>query len=335
MARQLSSDDILKLASSYQQACVLAAAADLDLFGAMEGRAMTASEVAQELQSDPRATAVLLDALVAMGLLRKKAGQYSVPSDVVAVLTAGGETSKLAMVQHQANCLRRWAQLAKVVKTGRPAERVPSIRGEQADHAAFIEAMDNISAPMAGPLVSTLQPLAFKHLLDIGGASGTWTIAFLRAVPSARATIFDLPDVIPFARARIASAGLADQVEFVKGDFYKDELPAGADFAWVSAIIHQNSSAQNRDLYKKVYTALEPGGTIAIRDIVMDETRTRPVGGALFAINMLTATEGGGTYPLSEIRADLEACGFVDVTLWRQGEWMDSVVRATKPRATE
>ena len=330
MARQWTPDDVLKMASSYQPACVLAAAVDLDLFTVVGERSLTAAAIARELSADPRATTILLDALAAMELLVKQGEQYRVPPDVAEIFTAGGKLSKLAMVQHQGNCMRRWVQLAQVVKTGQPAGRAASIRGEQADQAAFIEAMDNISAPMAGPLVSSLRPLAFTHLLDIGGASGTWTIALLRAVPAARATIFDLPEVIPFAKARVAGAGLADRVEFVKGDFYRDALPSGADFAWVSAIIHQNSAAQNRDLYSKVHAALEPGGTIAIRDIVMDEARTRPVGGALFAINMLTATQAGGTYTLGEIRSDLEGCGFSDVTLWRQGEWMDSVVRAVK-----
>jgi predicted O-methyltransferase YrrM len=330
MVRQWSPDDVLKMASSYQPACVLAAAVDLDLFTVVGGRSLTAAAISRELNGDPRATAILLDALAAMELLAKQGEQYRVPPEVAEILTAGGKLTKLAMVQHQGNCMRRWVQLAQVVKAGQPAGRAASIRGEQADQAAFIEAMDNISAPMAGPLVGTLQPLAFTHLLDIGGASGTWTIALLRAVPAARATIFDLPGVIPFAKARVAGAGLAGRVEFVKGDFYHDALPPGADFAWVSAIIHQNSPAQNRDLYAKVHAALEPGGTIAIRDIVMDESRTRPVGGALFAINMLTATQAGGTYTLGEIRSDLEGCGFSDVTLWRQGEWMDSVVRAVK-----
>jgi predicted O-methyltransferase YrrM len=309
---------------------MLVAAADLDLFTVLAGRSMTAAAIARELHADPRATAILLDALAAMELLTKQGEQYSVPPDVAEILTAGGKLSKLAMVQHQGNCMRRWVQLAQVVKAGQPAGRAASIRGAEADQAAFIEAMDNISAPMAGPLVGTLRPLAFTHLLDIGGASGTWTIALLRAVPRARATIFDLPEVIPFASARVAGAGLADRVEFVKGDFYRDALPPGADFAWVSAIIHQNSAAQNRDLYSKVHAALEPGGAIAIRDIVMEESRTRPVGGAMFAINMLTATQAGGTYTLEEIRGDLEGCGFTDVTLWRHGEWMDSVVRAVK-----
>ena len=330
MARQWNPDDVLKIASSYQPACVLAAAADLDLFTTLAGKDLSAGRIATELGADPRATAMLLDALAAMDLLAKQGDTYSVPADVAEVLTAGGKMSKLAMVQHQANCLRRWVQLGRVVKTGQPAERVPSIRGEDADQAAFIEAMDNISGPMAGPLVASLRPLEFKHALDIGGASGTWTIALLRAVPGARATIFDLPEVIPFARARIAQADLADRVRFVAGDFYKDSLPKGADFAWVSAIIHQNSPEQNRDLYRKVYAALEPGGAIAIRDIVMEPSRTRPLGGAMFAINMLTATSAGGTYTFEEIRNDLEASGFGQVTLWRQGEWMDSVVRAVK-----
>ncbi len=332
MARQWSPDDVLKLASSYQPACVLAAAADLDLFTLLQGRQLPAGTIAKELQASPRGIAVLLDALAALELLSKKDNKYSVPHDVADIMVEGGSLSKLAMVQHQANCLRRWAQLARVVKTGRPAEREPSIRGAEADQAAFIEAMDNISAPMAGPLVADLQPLECKHALDIGGASGTWTIALLRAAPHAAATIFDLPTVIPFAKARIADAGLADRVTFVEGDFYADDLPAGVDFAWVSAIIHQNDRQQNRDLYKKVFAALEPGGVIAIRDIVMDPARTRPLGGALFAINMLTGTQAGGTYTFEEIREDLQASGFAEVGLWRQGEWMDSVVRAVKPR---
>jgi predicted O-methyltransferase YrrM len=332
MARPWTPEDVLKLASSYQAACVLAAAADLDLFTVLAGRSLPGQAIARELGCDLRATTVLLDALAAMELLAKEGDAYSLPAGVAGVLTAGGNTSKLAMAQHQANCLRRWAQLARTVKTGQPVERESSIRGQEADQASFIEAMDNISGPMAGPLLATLGQLEFQHVLDIGGASGTWTIALLSAVPGAKATIFDLPGVVPFARARIAQAGLAGRVRLVEGDFYTDPLPGGADFAWVSAIIHQNSPAQNRDLYRKVHDALEPGGTIAIRDIVMDRTRTRPIGGAMFAVNMLAATPAGGTYTFEEIRQDLEESGFQDVTLWRQGEWMDSVVRAVKPK---
>jgi precorrin-6B methylase 2 len=235
------------------------------------------------------------------------------------------------MAQHQAHCLRNWAQLAQVVNTGRPAKRMPGIRGEEGAQAAFIGAMHNVSAPNANEVIRAVQPLRFRRLLDIGGASGTWTIAFLRACPSAQATLFDLPHVILMARRRLVAAGLAQRVKLVAGDFTRDALPAGADLAWVSAIVHQNSRTQNRALFAKVFAALAPGGRIAIRDILMEEDRTRPVAGALFAVNMLVATEGGGTFTFAELREDLRAAGFADAAVGRQDEAMNSIVVGKKP----
>jgi len=167
--------------------------------------------------------------------------------------------------------------------------------------------------------------------LDVGGASGTWTLAFLRACPSATATLFDLADVLPMARRRLTEAGMAEGVTLVAGDFMADPLPAGADLAWVSAIVHQNSREQNRQLFAKVFQALQPAGRIAIRDILMDATRTRPAAGALFAVNMLVATAGGGTFTFEELREDLEAGGFVRPTVVRRDEGMNSIVVAGKP----
>ena len=193
--------------------------------------------------------------------------------------------------------------------------------------------LPNVSAPNADHVIQAVQPLRFQHLLDIGGASGTWTIAFLHACPSAQATLFDLPHVIPMAQRRLASAGLDKRVQLVAGNFMTDALPSGADLAWVSAIVHQNSRAQNRVLFARVLAALVPGGRIAIRDILMEEDRARPVAGALFAINMLVATEGGGTFTFAELREDLKAAGFAEVAPMRQDEAMNAIVVAKKPGA--
>ena len=327
-----TSEAILALGRNYQGAAVLAAAAELDLFSALTRAPLPAPEIARNLQCDLRGLTILLDALVALRLLEKVGSDYTLPSGLEAFLTPDGRQSVLAMAQHQAHCLRRWAQLAQVVKTGRPAERQPGIRGEEGAQEAFIGAMHNISAPNADEVIRAVQPLQFRHLLDIGGASGTWTMAFLRACPSGRATLFDLPHVIPMARQRLAAAELGPRVKLVAGDFATDALPPGADLAWVSAIVHQNSRAQNRALFGKVAAALVAGGRIAIRDILMAEDRTRPVAGALFAVNMLVATEGGGTFTFGELREDLEAAGFGEVAVARADEAMNAVVVAKKPR---
>ena len=322
MGRQWSPDDVLDMARSYRSACVVAAAVDLDVFSALSNGERTASTLATELGTDLRATAALLDALAAMELLEKQGAKYSVSPDVAEILTETHPRSVLPMVRHQANCLRRWVQLPHVVQSGQPADRTPSLRGEAADQAAFIGAMHNVSGPVADKLVAELGPPRFRHLLDIGGASGTWTIAFLRAIPDATATIFDLPDVIPMARKRITDAGLTERVTLSEGDFYTDTLPTGSDFVWLSAIVHQNSREQNRELYAKIHRALADQGTLMIRDVVMDNSRTHPAAGAMFAINMLVATEGGGTYTFDEFHEDLRVTGFVDVKLLCRDEFI-------------
>lgn len=329
MPKNWTADEILALAGSYKAACLLAAAAELDLFTLLAEGPKAAEEVAAKLHADRRGTTILLDALTALQLLDKYADRYTVPSSVAACLTQTGSSSVLAMAHHQVNCLRRWAQCARAVRSGKPAERQPSMRGEDADQAAFIGAMHDVCAPVADEVVADIEPLEFAHVLDVGGASGTWTIALLRAHPDATATLFDLPHVIPLAQQRLADAGLTDRVALVAGDYCVDALPKGADLAWVSAICHQNSRAQNRQLFAAVRDALASRGQILIRDILMDDSRTSPLAGALFAVNMLIATEGGDAYTFAELRDDLQAAGFADPTILRRDEWMNSVIRAT------
>jgi precorrin-6B methylase 2 len=182
----------------------------------------------------------------------------------------------------------------------------------------------------ARDLVKAVEPGAARNFLDVGGASGSYTIGFLKAVPMMRATLFDLPEVIPMARERINGEGLTERVALVAGDYNRDALPGGHDLALLSAVIHQNSREQNAALYKNVYNALAPGGRIIVRDYAMSSDRTRPASGALFAVNMLVNTRGGNSYTLEEITAGLGEAGFGKVNLLREQE-VSSLVEGWKP----
>ncbi len=334
MKKSLNKDAVLDMVRGFQPSCVVIAAAELDVFTILHARPLSAAGLASRIKGDTRAVAVLLDALSAVGLLDKGSGAepaYSVPKAAADVLTESGSQCMLGMIRHLGNCMRGWGQLAGVVLSGKPASRRPSVLGAGGDLASFIRAMHEISEPLAMPLVAGLGKLKFTHVLDLGGASGTWTLPFLRLNPEACATIMDRPEVIPMARRLMRKAGLTDRVRLVAGDFMRQALPEGCDLAWVSAIVHQNSRAQNRRLFAKVLSALEPGCLILIRDIIMDSSRLRPAGGAMFAVNMLVNTPGGGTFTFGELRDDLKAAGFVKIRLLRRGQWMDSVVCASKP----
>ncbi len=326
----LTDEDVLGLARSFQDSMPLLAAVELGVFEKVREEPLRAGEAAAALGADARGMEILLEALAAQGLLEKEEGIYRIPPGMEPFFSEDDETSVLPMLRHSAHMARNWVRLAEVVRRGGPDPERRPFEKDQDQCRAFISAMHVVGRRMAPELAAALDPARFHRLLDVGGGSGTYTIALLRAAPGLEATLFDLPEVIPLARERLGKEGLLERVELVAGNFSTDPLPGGHDLVLLSAIIHQNSRAQNRKLFQACREALLPGGVLVIRDIVMDDSHTAPPGGALFAVNMLVHTEGGGTYSFSEIEEDLGAAGFTEVRLARRGVWMDSLVEARR-----
>jgi predicted O-methyltransferase YrrM len=141
-------------------------------------------------------------------------------------------------------------------------------------------------------------------------------MAFVKAAPNIRATVFDLPGVVSLAQGYIKQAGLSEYVEAIVGNYLIDELGKGFDLVFISAVIHSNSPEENQLLLKKAVRALNPRGKVVIHDFIINEDRTGPARSALFALNMLVATEGGDTYTESELRAWMTAAGLSRI--WRK-----------------
>ncbi|RJP25875.1 MAG: methyltransferase domain-containing protein [Candidatus Abyssobacteria bacterium SURF_5] len=320
---------IIAQSRAFWEARILLTAAELDVFEPVLKTEKTAEAVAQELNADARGTEMLLDAVASLGLLDKKKGKFRVRPGYEKFLAKSSPETILPLLMHMAHLWDRWGRLTDIVCKG--AEDVMGAPGERDEESlnAFIGAMHALGRRMADEVVSRLDLKGRKKLIDVGGGSGVYTIALLKAAPQMRATVFDYPAVIKIAEKKLAEEKLSDRVELVRGNFYKDALPSGHDLALLSAIIHQNSRKQNVDLYRKVYDALVPGGMIVIRDYVMNEEHTQPPDGAFFAINMLVNTEGGGTYSFSEISEDLHNAGFREAKLLHHAE-MDSLVTAQK-----
>jgi len=316
--------------SGYMKTRIVLSAAELDFFTKLDGKPSSARELAQSLGIDAHATARVLDCLVVFDLLKKDGGRYSL-TERGAVLSMRHPETMLPMLLHMNNMWDNWSKLTATVRNGRNPDLQPVV-GTTNEKVTrdFIGAMQVIGRKLAHEIAATCDLKQYQRLLDIGGGSGIYTIAFLEQNPQMKAVIFDLAHVLPIAEGWIDKAGLRDRVWFTAGDFYKDELPGGSDCALLSAIIHQNSPDENIDLFKKIYRSLDPGGCLFIRDHIMEESRTKPPAGALFAINMLVHTRGGDTYTFEEVRAQLEKAGFTEIKLLRSGERMDCVVSARK-----
>ncbi|MDD5170460.1 MAG: methyltransferase [Syntrophales bacterium] len=328
----INQEDLLRWSRNFMESRILLSGAELKVFTILSREPLSAQELAVRTGAGLRPLTILLDALAAMGLLDKQDdGVYGCPASISRLLSEDSPVSIAPMILHSAHLWHRWSRLTDIVK-GAEDMKGPATPFQDTDEIrAFIGAMHVVAEPLAPGIVSAVRPGRATSLLDVGGASGTYTIAFLRAVPEMKATLFDRPQVIEMARQRLGEAGLLDRAALVSGDFYRDEFPAGHDLAFVSAIIHQNSPGQNCELYSKIFRSLESGGRIVIRDHIMSPERTRPRSGAVFAVNMLVGTTGGSTYTFEEIESDLERAGFTRIALLKEGDQMDALVEGFKP----
>jgi SAM-dependent methyltransferase len=323
-----SRDQLMDNIMAFWKSRAILTACNLDVFTRIDQSPGTAKQIATAQGADPFAMERLLNSLAAMGLLYKKEDTFHL-SPQGALLSSLQPDSVLAMALHFNDVWEKWGALTNVVKEGRHEKQQTSTRDKKTLES-FIGAMDAIARDLSVEIARSFDASHFRRLLDIGGGSGTYTVAFLNENPSLTAVLFDLEPVITIAENRLRADAMVDRVQLVPGDFYRDELPAGCDFALLSAIIHQNSPLQNLDLFRKIFRALDPGGTLLIRDHIMDETRTEPQMGTLFALNMLVVTPGGDTYSFTELKESLNQAGFVNVRLIRQGDRMDGLIEAQK-----
>ena len=317
MNEKLSSDAILKTSRAFQESRVLLCGAELDLFTLLAENPLSAEAVAAERNADLRGITILLDALSALGYLNKTDGLYQTEPSAAPFLAADAPESLLPLLLHQGRVWQNWSQITDIVsgKTTANMEKTGALA--EGSIESFIGAMHVIASKKAPEVVAAVQPGKARRLLDVGGGSGSYTLAFLAAVPEMRATLFDLPQVIEMARDRVNAAGAAERVRLVPGNFHEDPLPPGQDLALLSAIIHQNSQEENKALFRKIHDALEAGGRIVVRDFVMSPDRTEPAAGAMFAVNMLAGTRGGNTYTYEEIAQGLDEAGFHRIRLIR------------------
>ncbi len=323
-------DQLMEQVRGFMESRIVITAAELNLFTLLADSAMGAEEVCRAIGGDLRATTILLDALAALGWLTKSGGVYRADAGAAQLLADSSDECIRPIILHYANMWKRWSRLTDIV-TGGPSEEPTVATRTPEQFRAFIEGMHVLARKRAPAVAAQIGLGGARSLLDVGGASGTYTIEFLRASSELRATLFDLPNVVEMARERLAAEGLLDRVTLVGGDYLKDPIPGEHDLAYLSAIIHQNSPEENVALYRNCHNAMVSGGRIIIRDHLMSPDRTSPRFGAIFAVNMLCGTSGGNSYTFDEIAAGLLEAGFGGARILNEDSVMDGLVEARKP----
>ena len=305
-------DDLNLTLRGYMESRALLTALELDIFTAV-GNGATAAEVAQKISTHPRATEMLLNALVSMGILLKQQGVFHDTPVTARYFAEGSKDNGRPGLIHTANIWHRWSNLTDCVRAGTAVGHQEMAERDNDWTKPFIAAMHRNAAERTPLVVQAVGTGPAERLLDVGGGSAAYSIAFAKANEKLHATVLDLPPVLALAQGHINAAGLAGRVGTRAGDLRRDPLGKGFTLVLVSAICHMLSPEENQDLLRRCFEALARQGRVVIQDFILEPDKTAPRHAALFALNMLVGTEAGSTYSHEEYSAWMRGAGFEEV----------------------
>ncbi len=290
--------------------CILTAL-ELDIFTAV-GEGATAEQIGTRVHANARAVSMLLNALVALGLLSKSGDDYRNTPESARFFAQGSKDNHRNGLLHTANIWHRWSTLTDAVRMG---TRVPIDRASSSDWTSnFIAGMQRNAKDRAPLLVKALGTAGVRRVLDLGGGSGAYSIAFAKAAPDVRCEILDVAEVVSLTTEYVNQAGAASKVSVRAGDMLQGEFGRGYDLILLNAICHMFSEDQNRDIFRRARQALAPNGRLVVQDFILNPDKTGSQHAALFSLNMLVGTESGAAYSEPEYTQWIKAAGFSEVS---------------------
>ena len=325
----------MQMSFGYAPPLILEAAVKHGVFDRLDRSPKTIRQLARETGASERGLTAICNALVGLQFLARTGDRYKLTPESAAFLVSTKPAFHGAFFKHVSRQLiPNWLGLDKIVKTGRPADRVNAETDGAKFFVEFVEAIFPLSYAAAQTLGGHLKIPQAKSpvsVLDIAAGSGVWGIALAKQSKHVRVSAVDWPKVLKITQKVAARHGVAGRLTKIPGDLLKVDYGKNHHVTTLGHILHSEGPERSRKVLKKVFAALAPGGTIAIMEFLVNDRRTAPPVSLLFAVNMLVNTEAGDTFSFEEISRWLRAAGFVKPRLLNVPA-VSPLILATKPK---
>lgn len=307
--------DILDTLDRLEEAHILLAALELDIFTRLGDKGLTASAAAKKAGATREGVTALLDALSAMGVIRKRGELYRNTADTYRYLSKSGPGYLRGTVFLKKGNRGEWENLLQTLQKGRDKAAF-----EGGDDPAFREdftyAMHERSEPFAKRIAEIAARRPIGDLLDLGGGPGSYSAAMLKRDAKARATLIDRAAALSVAQKLLEGTALLPRFRFSEGDLFDADYGKNRDTVLFSNILHIYNPSENRRLFRRIHRALAPGGRFLLVDLFLKDNRIEPYDAALFSLTMLMYTRTGRTYTFRETRQLLDETGFGSVRVF-------------------
>ena len=306
---------LFETSGHYWKSCTIHTAVKLDIFTVMATGHKSSEDIARQINGDWRGVSALLNALTAMGLLKKTDDRFANTDFSNQFLSKASPDYAGYIIMHHHHLMASWSAMSASVLSGKPNRSSVSDTEKESERESFLMGMYNLASQTAPKYAKVIDLRDCRRLLDLGGGPGTYAIHFCLNNPELRATVFDLPTTRKFAEKTIADFALADRIQFKEGSYLNPEtdLGQGYDAVWLSHILHGEGPQDAASIVARAAAALKPGGKALIHEFILDNTMDGPLFPALFALNMLVGTDTGQAYSDAQLRKMLEKGGITDI----------------------
>ena len=244
------------------------AGVELGIFDCLESAPLAAVDIAAKCNTDPKATVLLLDALVASSYLSLWAGNYELSNRSRKWLLRSSKTSVRDKILLQAVEWRWLTHLEEFVQNGKPLDFHSTMSDSERD--LYHRSMRAIAGIASREVAwRTPVPRHARKMLDLGGSHGHFAASICRRHPQLEAQILDLSDAVEKSSPLLAAEGLGARVTHWAGDVNETDLgTAQFDLVFMSNLAHHLNREQNHSLASRIARSLRPGGFFVIQEAV-------------------------------------------------------------------
>ncbi|XP_067266045.1 acetylserotonin O-methyltransferase [Chanodichthys erythropterus] len=330
---------ILEYMEGFLVSKTLFTACELGVFELLNESWMSASQLAQALNTSEDGTERLLSACVGLELLNAHTNPdgavlYSNTEMSTVFLTKSSPKSLYHSIEYSSRTIYLcWHYLTDAVRDGKnqyekafgvnSKDLFEALYRSDEEMVKFMQLMNSIWNICGRDVVTAFNLSPFKCICDLGGCSGALAKQCVSAYPESTVTIFDLPKVVKTSRQHFGS-DQDERISFCEGDFFKDALPQ-ADLYILARILHDWTDQRSVELLVKIYQSCRQGGGVLLVESLLHEDNSGPLTAQLYSLNMLVQTEGRERKG-SDYRRLLTAAGFTHVQIHTTGKIYDAIL---------
>lgn len=308
--------DISAITYGFMASKALFAALDFDLFTRIANGVNSAAALAKAIGISENRLVTLLTALKSLGLIAEREGRLSNAPATSRFLVAGspGDFRDYVRVVNGAFQYESFRHLSTALRGERifpdkgPYEGLIYSAGIGGDQ--FSSAQHTGSLGPARLMAKRVNLGDREQLLDVGGGSGAYTLAFCRANPLLKATILDFPETVETARKYAQQSGLTDRVAHLAGNAVTTDWPKGHDVVLMSYVWSAVGGNDIAVLARRAFDALPPGGLVLVHDFMVDNARERPPFAAWYLLGSVFDNPNAVCLTPDYIEGALKQAGF-------------------------